>query len=253
MKKVYMPTMDELYLMQDMTNSHSTYKYILVKAIESLIIDGINLPNKGILKNAYKYLRENPEIAYAICRLYPEEIKYSEYAKNDANLCQALIINQGNQDKSIFSLDNLCYFEESTSVFSQLGVISRTADILATQLQNTPQYRFEYKQNTLLDNIFSCEIPTDDIFKPMIDKLVAIEPAYVIKLDSKISEIVKFAHQVSDVKGDMLIRNINRYANRYGININAGYEYYAPLDILTNPDTEVKRLLKCINEHQKRH
>ena len=81
MKKVYIPTMDELYQMQDMTNGQSIYKYILIKAIESLVIDGVNYPNKGILKNAYKYLKENPDIAYAICRMYPSEIKYSEPGK----------------------------------------------------------------------------------------------------------------------------------------------------------------------------
>ena len=94
MKKVYVPTMDELYQMQDITCGHSMYKYILIKAIESLIIDGINNQNKGILKHAYKYLRENPDIAYAICSLYPEEIKYSEYAKNDTILCLDLIMAQ---------------------------------------------------------------------------------------------------------------------------------------------------------------
>ena len=31
MKKVYIPTMDELYEMQDMTNGQSIYKYILEK------------------------------------------------------------------------------------------------------------------------------------------------------------------------------------------------------------------------------
>ena len=38
MKKVYVPTMDELYLMQDISNGQSMYKYILIKAIESLNI-----------------------------------------------------------------------------------------------------------------------------------------------------------------------------------------------------------------------
>ena len=94
MKQVYVPTMDELYLIQDEVTGYNLYKYLLVKAIESLIMEGINLPNKGILKNAYKYLRENPEIAYAVCRLYPEEIKYSEYARNDMDLCEELITNE---------------------------------------------------------------------------------------------------------------------------------------------------------------
>ena len=101
MKKVYIPTMDELYQMQDITDGHSIYKYILIKAIESLIIDGINYPNKGMLKSAYKYLRENPDIAYAICKLYPEEIKYSEYAKNTRNQYLQQQINSMEYDEYI--------------------------------------------------------------------------------------------------------------------------------------------------------
>ena len=103
MKKVYVPTMDELYLMQDISNGQSMYKYILIKAIESLIITGINFKDKGILKKAYKYLRENPNIAYAICSLYPEEIKYSEYAMNDIDLCLNTINRKNNQNRNIMS------------------------------------------------------------------------------------------------------------------------------------------------------
>lgn len=165
MKKVYMPTMDELYQMQEMTNGFSMYKYILIKAIESLIIDGKNYPNKGILKSAYKYLRENPDIAYAICRMYPEEIKYSECAQNDINLCLKLLDEKSIDNHNIFNLDRLQYFENGLGVLTNDGVIQTTAHILASSLPNTPQYRFEYQENSLLDAIFYREIKVEGLLK----------------------------------------------------------------------------------------
>ena len=163
MKQVYIPTMDELYLIQDKVTGYNLYKYLLVKAVESLIMEGINLPNKGILKNAYKYLRENPEIAYAICRLYPEEIKYSEYAQNDIDLCEELITNEDLQERTIYNLDNLHHFENGLGVLSNREILITTAKLLSRELPKNPRYRFEYKENTLLDNIFTCSIDKADV------------------------------------------------------------------------------------------
>ena len=59
MKEMYVPTMDELYLMQDMGSN--IYRYLVAKVVEKLILEGVNTPAKGMLKSAYKYLRENYE------------------------------------------------------------------------------------------------------------------------------------------------------------------------------------------------
>ena len=247
MKQVYVPTMDELYQMQDMVNAHNLYKYILIKTIESLIMEGIIYPNKGMLKSTYKYLRENPEIAYAICRMYPEEIKYSESAQNDIRLCVDLIKDKFIQDKIIYRLDNLKHFENGLGVLSNQRVIQDTANILATKLPQNPQYRFEYKQNTLLDNIFACQISTTDINNKSSYDFISIEPAYTIKLDEH--QMINLIDKYGDETG-ILKNSINRYAERYGITGRDGWEY-RDKDILTNPDENVKRLLKCINQHQK--
>ena len=66
MKKIYFPNMDKLHQIQSIVGGDNTYRYLLVKAIESLIVDGINYPNKGILKSAYKYIKENPDIVHSI-------------------------------------------------------------------------------------------------------------------------------------------------------------------------------------------
>ena len=248
MKKVYIPTMDELYQMQDMVTGYNLYKYILIKVIESLTMEGIIYPNKGMLKSTYKYLRENPEIAYAICRMYPEEIKYSESAQNDIRLCVDLIKDKFIQDKTIYRLDNLKHFEKGIGVLSNQRVIQDTANILATKLPQNPQYRFEYKQNTLLDNIFDCQIQTIDINNKSSYDFISIEPAYTIKLDGH--QMINLIDKYGDESG-ILKNSINKYAERYGITGRDGWEY-RDKDILTNPDENVKRLLKCINQQQKK-
>ena len=251
MKKVYMPTTDELYLMQDMVTGYNLYKYILVKAIESLIIEGVNLPNKGILKHAYRYLKENPEIAYSICRLYPEEIRYSEIAQNDIDLCRDLMTNTNNQDRTIYSLDNLSYFENGLCVLSNMNVIVTAAKILSEKLLQNPKYRFEYKDNSLLDRIFACEIEKQEIPRREQEALyfTKIDPAYAIKFDEEqlITHISPYQNRAK-----LLECSINAYAERYAVTGIDGFQY-RDKDILTNPNTEVKRLLKCIKEHQKRY
>ena len=155
MKKVYMPTMDELYLMQDM--GFDLYKYLLAKAVESLIMDVKVYGNgdKSILQGAYKYLREHPEISCSICKLYPEEIMYSRYAESENRLCYDLINPRYNQDRSIYNLDNLSYFENGYGVLNHMSIISKTISTLSEKLEVSPRYRFEYKESSLLNNIFN--------------------------------------------------------------------------------------------------
>ena len=92
MKEVFMPSMDELYQMQEL--NVNLYKYILIKAIESLVCNGLNYPSEGIFKNAPRYLRENSEIARTICSMYPDEMIYSDYARNDVELAIRLMNNR---------------------------------------------------------------------------------------------------------------------------------------------------------------
>ena len=105
MRKIYMPSNDVLIEMQD--RGANVYKYILTKTIESIIRCGIIYPDAGKLKYAQKYLRENPEIARAICTLYPEDMRYSEVARNDFKLCLRLMRTTPNKESK---LNNLAKF-----------------------------------------------------------------------------------------------------------------------------------------------
>jgi len=250
-KKVYIPTEEQLYQMQDM--GANVYKYLLVKAIETLALDGVKYPPKGMLKNAYKYLRENPEIAYAICMMYPEEMIYSETAREDIDL--ALDIMEKEEDRTIYNLDNLVYFKND--VLNNCLVGEKTISILADKLSDNPKYRFEYKDiefvghdeknhpiliyNKLLNDIFGCRYGNPKFERDcIVKKLITIEPAYALRFEEQLK---------TDAVG-LLRTGVNDYARRYGV-YNVGYEYQNK-DILTNPNEDVKRLVKCINNGEKK-
>jgi hypothetical protein len=249
MKKVFMPSMDELYQMQD--KGANIYKYIMIKAIESLVCNGLTYPSVGILKNAFNYLKEDPEIARAICTLYPEEMLYSSTARNDMEL--ALRLMKANETRTS-GLDYLCMFDPS--VLSNLTILREAILLLENELKVNPKYRFEYYgsdlrffkhgNGRLLDAIFNREISYDEImFMPnnlrekVIASLTNIEPAYVNNFGISERE-----------KQQYLSSGINNYADRYGVSADVGTEYVG-MDILTNPDQNVKRLLRCIKDRNK--
>ena len=236
MKKIFIPSMDELYQMQDM--GANIYKYMLVKVIEKLVIDGINFPNKGILKSTYKYLKEDPYIASSICLMYPEEIKYSQIASMDINLCLNILKQERNNKKCM--LDYLCNFD--TSVFSNPHILGSTIVKLEEELTNNPKYRFEYQENELVKRIINREITDNELMllRDYINELINIEPAYALTLGSSF-----FRNDQFD-RASQVCTAINNYANNYGIPSYVGTEYLNQ-DILTNQSTEVKRLIRCIN------
>lgn len=235
-KKVFIPSMDELYIMQDM--GANIYKYLVVKVIETLALEGINCPNKGMLKSAYKYLREDPYIASAICMMYPEEIKYSEIESNDVNLCLRLlkqeIKNSGCQ------LDCLSNF--ALSVIGNVNVLGEVIITLEKELSNNPKYRFEYQENDLIRRIINREVTDDDLMmlRPIALKLLNIEPAYGITLSDWYFD--KGGYE----RDEKVCTAVHSYADSYGIPRCVGTQY-GGMDILTDQSTEVKRLIKCIN------
>ena len=245
MKQVYMPTQEELYIMQD--RGLNIYKYLLVKAIESIIMDvKVHKNNNSrILESIYKYLREDPYIAYSICRMYPEEIPYSDHSKNDTSLCLHLISSQNNPDNSIYNLDNLSYFENGVGVLSNSLVMESTIKTLIEKLPTSPRYRFEYRPNQLLDSIFNCKLDSMFLNTPMIE-LAKIDPAYILRYnDTELNNLFQSQENKKYILNDL----VNIYGNRYGIST-YDCNYYMNQDILTNPDTDVKRLLKCINQRK---
>lgn len=235
MKEMYVPTMDELYLMQDMGSN--IYRYLVAKVIERLILEGVNTPAKGMLKSTYKYLRENYDVALAVCSLYPGEMQYSEILKYDSSFCLKLIEEPKQLDNS---LDNLSYFDNSA--LSNIPVISKTITRLNKVLKNNPKYRFTYKQSKLLDDIFLGRVNLDNISYDEKLLLASIEPAYVAKYYEYYSSLLEGTKTPDEV----LKTSIFDYCNRYNVSNCLGSEYKEK-DILTNQPTEVKRLIKCIN------
>ena len=235
MKEMYVPTMDELYLMQDMGGN--VYKYLVAKVIEKLILEGINTPAKGMLKSAYKYLKEDYDVASAVCTLYPEEMKYSEILRYDSSFCLKLIEEPKPLDRS---LDNLSYFD--TSAFNNIPVMNKTITRLNKVLLDNPKYRFTYKQSKLLDDIFLGRVNLDTIGYDEKILLASIEPAYLVKYYEYYSSLLEGTKTPDEV----LKTSIFDYCNRYDIANWLGQKYRNK-DILTNQPTEVKRLIKCIN------
>ena len=252
MKEVYIPTMDELYLIQEMTNGSFTYKYMLCKVIEALVIDAKIDTGKGILERTHKYFRENPQIATAIGRMYPEEIVSSQYAINDIALCRELIQGNIGQDCSIYSLDNLTYFQNGLGVNTNYFVVKEVIEILSKKLPSNPQYRFEYKEpNSLLDNIFSCKTSLYDFDSTTAKNISIIEPANALRLDERLFDEYRGDYLIKTLKGSYGTF-IDKYSSRYGMETKCFPEYFRQ-DILTNPDDNVKRLQRYLDRHKRKY
>lgn len=239
MKKVCIPTEEEFYQINDMVGNDLTYKYLLIKAIESLIVRGVNYPAMGILKNAYKYVIEFEDIIKSICYLYPEEIKYSEIAQIDNSLCLKLIARE---DNNKCQLDNLAYF--SNMVNYNKDIIYVTIDRLLNKLNNNQRYRFEYQSSLLLNSIFSGKL--DDVYYlESLKKLICIEPIYAIRTP-RVYEMVS-----EDSKCELLRDGINNMVIRYGLDkvnhTNSGN------NIFDSKDEDTKKLIKIINRNKDRY
>ena len=182
MKKVYIPNEEELQKLNYL--GIDTYKYLLSKTAETLIIEDIIYEEIDMLDTAYEQLEEFPEIKYSIARMYPEKITLSEYAKKDIELARLLTKKLSRKDNTIYQLDALSYFDGESPVVTDSIVIENTIKSLIENLSCSPRYRFDYKEpNILLDNIFTCEILTEELSKDSQNNLISIDPIYITKLD----------------------------------------------------------------------
>ncbi len=223
MKKILMPTYSELYEMQDMHVNILPYLY--AKAVERLCIEYNNYPRRGsILDGEYKYLREDFNIVFGICSMYPKEIKYSQVAQYDIDLAMRLIREEDNFD--IYRLDNLSLFSDSVS--DNIFITREVIRILSEEIGKNPKYRFEYKDSKILNDIFMGRIDpmVMSLDRDMLLHLSSIEPYYGLKSKDY----------------DLLREGMRLYTKRYGIDY-----VYDNRDILSNQSSEVKRLIKCIN------
>lgn len=237
MKKVYIPSDETLEKMQELAGAEYLYRYILAKAVESIVM---NKPlDKNLLEDETKSIREDYYIQKAICYLYPEQVAYSEYLQMENSFALDLLKRQ--PSNIIYNIDSIRHFDPM--ILYSTDVVYKVVSMLSQELPTTPTYRFEYKDNQLLDSIFGCEL--DKLIKRLYGSqihyardLIKIEPAYGVLLPDKY-----FASLVD--RGASLLSGISKYHNRYGISSVVGNEY-ANQDILSNPDANVKKLMKCI-------
>ena len=241
MKRVYIPTMDELYYMQKM--GVSIHHYLLSKTIESLVMADVIYKEEDMFDIAYSELPECPEIIYTIAKMYPERIPSSEKAKSDANLCRQLIPTFANRHETLQGFDNMRYFSNET--LKDPKVIREIINTLSNKLQSYPRYRFEYLgPNDVLDELFGREISLDTIPNNILDALICIEPSYLIK----VSELFQTKKDIEELER-AITRGSIRYAGRYSVNAyNHGNSKNN--DILTNPNEPTKKLLRVLDRHR---
>lgn len=202
MKKIYMPTDKQLDVMYEM--GANIHEYVVAKMIESLVVDGVNFKNKGMLRSAYDYLVNDPDVVRGVCYLYPEEIPYSQLAESDIELLDALVNKSSSMD--VYNLDNLLQF--SSIVTNNIQVKRMVVDRLVSGLNERPEYRFEFREGELLHQIFSCKLLDNMLIvdKDIVRMAAMIEPVYAlsdqIALDSK-------------ERGKILIQGVEQYTNRY--------------------------------------
>lgn len=247
MKKVYIPTDEVLQKMQDLAGAGYLYRYMLVKAVESIVMN--KSLDRNLLEDETKSIREDYYIQKAICYLYPEQVAYSENMQMESSF--ALDLLKKRSSNIIYNIDSIRHFDPMTLYSSD--VVRKVISILTQELPNEPTYRFEYKDNQLLDSIFGCELNklrerlycSSTYFiseQYFLNDLIGIDPAYGILLPDE-----AFASQVN--RATSLQSGISKYHNRYDISSVVGYDYNGQ-DILTNPDDKVKKLMKYIKKQR---
>ena len=250
MKKVFMPSMDGLREMQSL--EADVYSYIIIKTVEKFIMEGITFTAIGILNSNHtnKYILDDPEVVIPICRMYPELIKRFDFANNDVALCIELL-NRIHQERFAASLDTLSYFDSSIICKNQI-IVRDTIEKLEEELITNPKYRFTYKDNMLLNQIFATTILSDDnglYFRPeekrmLLTKLANIEPYYAIKIDKIDGLDLDYSkEELKKLKRELLINGVETYKKRYGITEDNSYKKE---DIFKEDNKKVKRLIKKI-------
>lgn len=244
MKKVYIPTKQELFELQNL--GVNVYRYLLAKVTETLIMEDVIYEDDNMFDYIYNNLPEFREILVSVARIYPERIKDSDRASNDIELCQSILkpLSRYNSDNNIYQLDNMTYFNQESCISYDREIIKIVSSILEEKLPTNPRYRFDYKEpNILLDNIFDCSIPLVNSETTTNNSLILIDPIYLIKY----LELFKKRNRYDTNLSSIITQSTLRYAGRYSFENNIQYRGQ---DIVTNPDEKVKKLLKKLEQHK---
>lgn len=234
MKKVYIPTEEELLVLQK--SGINIYNYLLTKTIESIIMVDVIYEEEDMFEVAYECFSEYPQIIFSMANMYPERIKGSQTASNDIDLCIQLASSLKTQDKTIYGLDHTRSFSED--VLKNKAVISSIIMTLSQKLSLCPRYRFEYiGPNNALDEIFNCEIDTKNMSLDTLLALTFIDPIYFVKGNCLASnqELLELAKKAAI-----------RYSKMYGVD--ACDLRYNTNNLLANE--RVKKLIRHLDSHR---
>ena len=225
MKKVYIPKVEELITIESYKNAN-VYKYLLAKVVESL------LSNNIYLSSLNASLKDIKELTDSICYIFPQEISFNKVNSSDIALCSR-IINKHPSDE-IYNLDNLARFDNN--VLNDFGIIVKVIELLHQKLPYNPEYRFTYKENQLLNDIFNVNYEKFNKCSELTKKeLIEIEPIYTLRFpnNSRVDDNIRVATAIDE------------YTYKYGIPYTVGREYLNK-DIINNPDEKVKKLIKYL-------
>lgn len=187
MKKLYMPTEEDIYQLIKLQNVYrdvyyvgiNIYEYLTAKVIEKLINEDYDI------EEIEKLFANHIGIIYGLCHVCPEKMENTSSFKNFPGVCRHLI-NQTSGSR-IYNLDNLGKFSKEVQFSESAGIIDDVIKILYEELENHPEYRFNYKDSFLLNSIFSVDFEQfSNLSIDCLKKLCAIDPIYSIKFNSEI-------------------------------------------------------------------
>ena len=273
MKKVYIPTQEELADMQIKMQATDSmiYRYLMAKIIETLIMEDVMYEETDMFDVAYEQFADYPEIRHGLAKLYPEKISGSKYASNDSDLCSRLItdwtinsslttkMNANMQHHPICNLNNLLQFSEST--LQNPKVMEATIIALGEKLHLYPKYRFNYEEpNILLDAIFSGEILDEFPYLNQIaTSLSNIDPIFDIKIrrilenreqnQIAIDRRVYSSDEISDVSKRIFYSACGRFIHKYITEIYNPYRLGEEYPV-KNLDIRTKKLVRYLNDHK---
>ena len=252
-KKMYLPTEENLYEIQKIKNNNefnevNIYAYLILKAIEKVLIDRAN----GIpFSEMDDYILNLKDVIHGICWVYPEEIKNFKRAKQDDDLCIGLLDKE--QDSSIYNLDYLAKFDvhEPLNIQYYSLVIEKTLKMLNERLINNPEYRFNYQPSDLLDSIFTVDLEKfNDMSFDFFNKLMKIDASYIFGYNPKSDTGLHFDKDEKVVmyrEALFFQSGIREMLKRYDLSPFIGYDYQE-IDITKTSDERIKKLKRFLSK-----
>ena len=252
-KKMYLPTEENLYELQRIKdvndfNEVNTYAYLILKAIEKVLVDRANGIPFGQMDD---YILNIKDVIHGICWVYPKEIETFEKAKQDDDLCIGLLTKE--KDSSIYNLDYLAKFDvpEPLNIQYFSLVIEKTLNILNEKLTNNPEYRFNYKESNLLDSIFNVDLEKlENSSFGFFNKLMKIDATYIFGYNPKNDVQLPFKEDdkvVMHRKALFFQAGIREMLKRYDLSQFIGYDYQK-VDITKTSDEKIKRLKRFLSK-----